>query len=47
MPPVAQKTYWRSLEDLADTPEFRKLVEDEFPSRVDELDQQPFYVYAP
>ena len=37
MPPVAQKTYWRSLEDLADTPEFRKLVEDEFPSRVDEL----------
>jgi MoCo/4Fe-4S cofactor protein with predicted Tat translocation signal len=25
--------YWRSLEELADTPEFRKFVEDEFPNR--------------
>ncbi len=31
----AGKTYWRSLNDLADTPEFRELVENEFPSRLD------------
>ena len=33
----AEKTYWRSVNDLADTTEFRKLVENEFPSRLDEL----------
>src|SRR3954454_23076506 len=26
------KAYWRSLEDLADTPEFRAFVEREFPA---------------
>src|SRR5512138_2394576 len=25
--------YWRSLEDVADTPEFRQWVDDEFPNR--------------
>jgi len=24
--------YWRSLDELAETPEFQKFVEDEFPS---------------
>ena len=38
MPPVAAETaYWRSLDQLADTPEFRRFVEDEFPSRAGEL----------
>jgi len=27
------KEYWRSLDELADTPEFRKFVESEFPSK--------------
>src|SRR5215510_1498255 len=27
------RLYWRSLEEAADTPEFRALVEDEFPDR--------------
>ncbi len=40
MPQVAdrnarQAEYWRSLEQLADTPEFRRFVEDEFPSQLD------------
>jgi MoCo/4Fe-4S cofactor protein with predicted Tat translocation signal len=30
---VSQIKYWRSLEELADTEEFRKFVEDEFPDR--------------
>jgi MoCo/4Fe-4S cofactor protein with predicted Tat translocation signal len=29
--------YWRSLDELAETPEFQKFVEDEFPSRADDL----------
>ncbi|MBL4845802.1 MAG: TAT-variant-translocated molybdopterin oxidoreductase [Planctomycetes bacterium] len=29
------KAYWRSLNDLADTPEFREMVKNEFPSRLD------------
>ncbi len=38
MPQVdAGKAYWRSLNDLADTPEFRELVENEFPSRLDAI----------
>ena len=36
--PVANpKAYWRSLDDLADKPEFRELVEREFPSFADEM----------
>lgn len=36
MPQVdAGKAYWRSLNDLADTPEFREMVANEFPSRLD------------
>jgi MoCo/4Fe-4S cofactor protein with predicted Tat translocation signal len=31
------KEYWRSLDDLADTPEYRALVEDEFPGLAQEL----------
>jgi MoCo/4Fe-4S cofactor protein with predicted Tat translocation signal len=31
------KEYWRSLDDLADTPEFRALVENEFPGLAEEL----------
>ena len=36
--PSAQgKTYWRSLDHLAETPEFKALVEKEFPEGADEL----------
>ncbi|MGD1148685.1 MAG: TAT-variant-translocated molybdopterin oxidoreductase [Thermoanaerobaculaceae bacterium] len=31
------KAYWRSLDELADTPEFRSLVEKEFPGLAEEL----------
>ena len=31
------KEYWRSLDELADTPEFRTLVENEFPGLAEEL----------
>ena len=31
------KEYWRSLDELADTPEFRTLVEKEFPGLADDL----------
>ncbi len=31
------KTYWRSLDHLAETPEFKELVEKEFPEGADEL----------
>jgi MoCo/4Fe-4S cofactor protein with predicted Tat translocation signal len=31
------KEYWRSLDELADTPEFRRMVESEFPSLADDL----------
>ncbi|MGC9327405.1 MAG: TAT-variant-translocated molybdopterin oxidoreductase, partial [Candidatus Hinthialibacter sp.] len=31
------KTYWRSLDELADTPEFRRFVEGEFPSHASEF----------
>ncbi len=31
------KAYWRSLDELADTPEFRALVEKEFPGLAEEL----------
>jgi molybdopterin-containing oxidoreductase family iron-sulfur binding subunit len=40
MPPVSAatgKTYWRSLEDLADTPEFRQWMHREFPAGASEL----------
>jgi molybdopterin-containing oxidoreductase family iron-sulfur binding subunit len=29
--------YWRSLDELGNTPEFRRFVEDEFPSRAEDL----------
>lgn len=29
------KAYWRSLNDLADTPEFREMVQNEFPNQLD------------
>jgi len=31
------KAYWRSLDELADTPRFRRFVEDEFPGLTDHL----------
>jgi MoCo/4Fe-4S cofactor protein with predicted Tat translocation signal len=34
--PVTGRTYWRSLDDLADTPEFRDWVEREFPAGASE-----------
>jgi MoCo/4Fe-4S cofactor protein with predicted Tat translocation signal len=34
---AAQPKVWRSLDEVADTPEFREFVEREFPSRVSEL----------
>jgi MoCo/4Fe-4S cofactor protein with predicted Tat translocation signal len=41
MPPVTHRNtgqaYWRSLEELADTPEFRAFVEAEFPSVAPEM----------
>lgn len=41
MPPLdvelERQTYWRSLNDLAETDEFRQFVENEFPSRAEEL----------
>ena len=30
------KTYWRSVDELADTPEFREMVGREFPSQAAE-----------
>ncbi|NQV42977.1 MAG: TAT-variant-translocated molybdopterin oxidoreductase [Candidatus Marinimicrobia bacterium] len=36
-PRVQGKTYWRSLDHLAETPEFKELVEKEFPEGADEL----------
>jgi len=35
---VSGKRYWRGIEELADTPEFRTWVEDEFPQRASLLD---------
>src|SRR6185436_18754423 len=32
------KTYWRSLEELVDAPEFREFVEREFPQQAEEWD---------
>src|SRR5579862_6573062 len=29
----SRKEYWRSLDELADTPEFRKYLETEFPAK--------------
>ncbi|MDX1389171.1 MAG: TAT-variant-translocated molybdopterin oxidoreductase, partial [Acidobacteriota bacterium] len=37
-PPARGKTYWRSLDDLAETPELRELVRNEFPAFEDRLD---------
>ena len=34
---AAGKPYWRSLEELAETPEFQAFIEDEFPSRADDF----------
>lgn len=38
-PSPTGRRYWRSLEELADTPQFRELLEREFPPRVAELFQ--------
>src|SRR5690348_3089323 len=35
--PLSGQRYWRSLDDLADKPEFRKWVEQEFPAGASEL----------
>ena len=42
MPPLTRdtatgKAYWRSLDELADAPEFRRFVEREFPAYADEM----------
>ena len=41
MSPLDRRTpdraYWRSLDELADSPEFRKFVENEFPASVGRL----------
>ena len=34
---AVDKTYWRSLNELADTPEFRQFVQREFPAYADEM----------
>ena len=34
------KRYWRSLEELADSPAFRKVVEEEFPGLAEELEEE-------
>src|SRR5215510_14896102 len=36
--PRGRKKYWRSLEELADTPLFREFVEREFPQQAEEWD---------
>ncbi|MGH8101057.1 MAG: TAT-variant-translocated molybdopterin oxidoreductase, partial [Chthoniobacterales bacterium] len=36
--PTNGKRYWRSLEELSDTPEFREWLEREFPDGAAELD---------
>ena len=36
IPPHKGKTYWRSLNELADKPEFREFVEREFPTQAAE-----------
>src|SRR4051794_40682685 len=36
--PVAGRRYWRSLEELSDTPEFRELMHREFPKAASEWD---------
>jgi MoCo/4Fe-4S cofactor protein with predicted Tat translocation signal len=36
-PPVTGKAYWRSLEELADTPGFRAFMEQEFPNHAADL----------
>src|SRR6266513_5050634 len=38
---VPGKSYWRSLEELADSPEFREFVEREYPQHAEEWDN-PF-----
>ena len=40
-PVLAVKKYWRSLEELADAPEFREFVEREYPQHAEEWDD-PF-----
>src|SRR6516162_2321169 len=36
--PESGRAYWRSLDELADTPEFRQWLEREFPEGASELD---------
>jgi molybdopterin-containing oxidoreductase family iron-sulfur binding subunit len=35
------KAYWRSLGDYADTPEFKRWAQDEFPQMAEELEKRP------
>ena len=35
--PLSGPRYWRSLDELADTPEFRQWVENEFPAGAPEM----------
>ncbi len=37
-PAIAAKKYWRSLEELADAPEFREFVEREYPQHAERWD---------
>src|SRR5687767_2313202 len=39
--PAKAKSYWRSLEELADAPEFREFVEREYPQHAEQWDD-PF-----
>ena len=40
-PHAASPSFWRSMDDLADSPDFRKFVENEFPSMADEMSAAP------
>jgi MoCo/4Fe-4S cofactor protein with predicted Tat translocation signal len=42
------KEYWRSLDEVADTPEFRKWVDDEFPNResIMQIDRRDFLKFC-
>ena len=41
------KEYWRSLDELADTPEFRAFVEAEFPTLAPGLEHAGFSAAVP
>ena len=39
--PLTGRRYWRSLDELADTPEFKEWLHREFPQGASELDGRP------